>query len=177
MQFEMSFRRRCAIAVQGVTLKKIVSLLGEYYPNVDILIVALLKNNATVTFNNVEELLEYDNSGNYRIKELVIRTWSHQFRIEFELGFSIFAPYGTTVVVNFRLNNQNDCVGFQAKLNAIFNEMRLPMYYTILSKFSPIFHPIILLFLVFYLIRLYQLWPNIINTQTTSSQIAFSDRC
>ena len=140
MRFDISFKKRDAIALEKDTLKKLTTLLDEQYPNASISISASLKNAARVRFDNIEELLAYDNSGKYSIEKLSIRHYNYSHNtgvsIDFEQGLHMFFAYSSTICVSFEMESKDDCIAFRAKLEHIFEEMRLPFYYTFLSKIS-----------------------------------------
>jgi hypothetical protein len=137
MEFNIRFKNRYAITIQEKTMNKLILLLNEYYPNTDISISATSNNDDTVRFNDVKELLTYDNSGDYRIKTLNIKSGSnHYCEIKFNSGVSLFFQYDSTISISFGLERKDECIAFRAKLENIFREMRQPLYYTILSKIS-----------------------------------------
>jgi len=137
MEFKITFKEKHAIALQEKKINKIAILLKQYYPDANMSISALLKNEDRVWFNDIEELLAYDNSNDYRIDTLYIDTDSRgNYEIKFHSTASVIFAYDSTVSVSFYMENKDDCIAFKAKLKEIFKEMRLPFYYTFLSKFS-----------------------------------------
>ncbi|MCL2284651.1 MAG: hypothetical protein FWC26_15155 [Fibromonadales bacterium] len=137
MKFNIAFEEKCAIALHEKMISKIIVLLNQYYPNVNTSISATLNNKNSVQFNDLKELLTYDNSGDYRIETLNIDSGcKNNFSIKFKSSMSIFLAYSSTVSVSFCMETKDDCVTFKARLKEIFREIRLPFYYTILSKIS-----------------------------------------
>ncbi len=72
MNLKISFKCKDAIALNGETLKKLIALLDEQYPDSKSLIFASLENDTKIIFDNLEELLAYGNRGKEKIQNLVI---------------------------------------------------------------------------------------------------------
>jgi len=151
MKIKKKFEFMRAITIQENTLRKIIMLFLEYYPSVKMLISATLKNNDVIEFADIEELINYDNSRHYRIKELTIYGLRKEFTIMFRPVSHMFLSYDATISVIFCLDNKNDCVSFQAKMKEIFHEIQLPLHYTVLSKMPAFLSMLmVLLFLLLF---------------------------
>lgn len=156
MMLTTTIERKFAIALEKDTLKKIFSLLTEYYPDSSVFIFTILKNKSTLRFENVDELLNYDNFGDYRIERLIIEpiTFSSDYKIDFASMPHPILSYRSTVSISYTLDNKNEAIGFRAKIDAIFCEMKLSRNYTILSKISyPIIVVLPILLWFFYIAK------------------------
>jgi hypothetical protein len=136
MVFDNKFRVRNAIKVQKETLVKLFSLIKEYYPNENISISARLKNESKVKFENIEELINFDNYSSYKITSLAIDSSWPNLSIQFIQNSHCFLKFNSTIEISFRMDTKDNSIAFRAKVENIFVEMHQPLYYTIISKIS-----------------------------------------
>ena len=137
MKLEYSLKESHAISFNEETVNKLFTLLKEYYNNDNIIISSKLQNEADISFESIEELLSYENLGEFRLNELTIKSnGTSDYRIEIKKGSHFFFTYGSTITIRFSLDNIDQCIGFRAKLKYLLKEIRLPFSYTILSKIS-----------------------------------------
>lgn len=120
---------------------------------------AKLESGNDIYFDNLEELLEYDNYSNRRIKHLTIRL-SLGFYIEFSKSFSLYNSYNNTVNVQYLCSNSEDSIIIQDKLRDIFEKGKLPWYYTLLTKFS-----------IMYFWTIYFMWSAFWNLRNFGKEI------
>lgn len=135
--FSNKFKSKRALVVNEKSLTEIVTLIGRYYPDKEVSIEATLKNGGNKKFVALDELFKYDNAGNYRIEELTI--WFDSLsrgRLTFESTNDRFYHLidGTTMTLKYEMEKKEDCISFEANLYEIIKKMRLPLYYTVLSR-------------------------------------------
>lgn len=109
-----------------------------------------LENGNKVYFDNLKEMLEYDNYNNRKIKSLNLRL-SLNFNIDFTESISYISSYKSTTIARYSCNNSNDDIIIQGKLREIFEKNKFPWYYTLLTKITIIYFGIIMLILSFIL--------------------------
>ena len=127
-----SIRMKSSVALDESSLKALISLVNEYYPDNNARLIAGLRDNREVEFESVDKLLQHDNHGKARIVALCIMC-DKRYRLVFTCKFPIknFICL-STVEVDFSMDDDNNYRLFNDKLNEFFAKIKLPVIYTIM---------------------------------------------
>lgn len=160
MEYTTSFEYKNAIIVDAKMLREIEKEILKYCKYFEYS--AKLENDDRIKFDSIEELLEYENSKEYRMKSLniIAREDEHKYRNKVEIDFcaetAILSKYDSTIKVSMVTNNVNNRILFKENIEHIFSRHAQDKKYNKLAK-SGTFNKISLYFLICTVVLVYQL--------------------
>lgn len=132
-----------AIIVNEKLLLELEKIIYEFYE--DVSYEATLCNEDKIKFENLGELISYENIDERKIERLDI-DFGRVNSLTFTPTFSMAKSYQYTVTGNYKMNNSDKSIVFSNKVNSALKKNSRPKWYTFLTKFS------IAYFLLFLLI-------------------------
>lgn len=135
MKVKAKFGYKSAIVVDNDLLREINELITSYFIQPDYS--AKVVSNDEIKFDNLEELLEYDNFSSGRVKSLSVHFGSYD-EILFEedrTGWSINS-YTYSVKALFQTDSNDKSEDFKRKLKKLLDKKKQSILYTAASKFS-----------------------------------------
>ena len=158
MVINSNYEFKSAIVVDENLLREIDRLIKEENKEPEYL--AYLENKDEIQFESIDELVNYDNYENGRIKELQIRA-GYELLIDISPSISPFIRYRSSVKVDFVSNNSEESELTKIKFKKLFKKHKQSKMHTIISKLSlPSMISIIIIFGFTYLISLYVYYSN-----------------
>lgn len=149
MELRGNIRFTEAIVVDEKLLVQLENTLLEFYD--DVLYSVKLCNGDLIKFNNLQEMLDYENIDERKIESLQIG-----FNIIDELNFyptySAFCSYKCTVSGTYRMDNSDKSILFSNKVNDALKKARRPQWYTVITKISMFHFLIVELIICFFLL-------------------------
>jgi len=125
MKLDVKFKKKYAISLDEEKIKHVLSILDEYFSETNgegtfSSIKALLKNEATIKFESVDELFKYDNSGEFRIIELWINYGTYDCcTVSFEYNYHWLFTYGSTIVTTIQIGDKERFLEIRDKLERV----------------------------------------------------------
>lgn len=151
MQIENKFTYKNPIILTPNILKELEAILLDYYAELKYR--AILINKSAVTFDNLDELLAYDNFSKKRIDKLEIFNSDldsyGDLRIRIEVEIYPLTNYLETVVINYKFKDLNNEILFVEKIRNILDKSKPDRLYIFLSKF-PLYLLLFILSIIFF---------------------------
>jgi len=133
MQIKGNYKYKSAIIITPEKLRELDSFITTYYSNTNYRAETL--NGNEVKFDDIDELLNYDNSLKQKIKKLELRcSYNYDAVMRFHIGVSVPFSFAYTVDIDYVFDNTKDKAHYVNTVNHILDKMKAP--YAMLSKFK-----------------------------------------
>ena len=136
MKIVSKYNFKYALKITPNKLEKLISLFTEHYS--DLSFHATISDGNKIIFENLAELLDYENAKNKKIKDINIFGKlgynSSALRACIRVNTDIFLAHGNTMEITFSLPDRGSITAFTAKLDDCTKSMQQPLHYCFLSK-------------------------------------------
>ena len=122
-----------AIIVDEKLLRELEEIILNFYDEISYS--CLLCNDDKITFDSLDELLNYENVKTRKIERLSI-SFGYFNEIEFKTEMAMFSSYKSTVQGTFITEKYDESVLFTEKIKNALTKNRQSRWYTLMTKFS-----------------------------------------
>lgn len=153
MEKKNVFEFKSAIEISPDDLKDFENLICKYYNQLNYRV--LLKNGNSITFDDLNELLVYDNDAKDKIIKLNITGGKYDFSSDIDVTFVAGSPYYTafssSVKVEYKVSDPEKEILFLEDMKKFFRHLRAEPWYLFFSKISS-FHinALVAIYFVYY---------------------------
>lgn len=169
MKINGKWKYKWAITVTPEAMRELETLLEIYYENIRY--TAYLRNKSKVDFENLDELLEYENIDGREIVEIVVYGGLDYDSTAMSLGLEnetgLFVNYKSTVNASYTVKNPDDEMTLTTRLTALFNKAK--SRHALIRKIC--LYDLLMIFLIIIAINILLIAPTSNNSKSTRDWI------
>ena len=135
MNIHGSFKYKSAIILTRERVKEIEKTLLKDFNDLNCYVITYSKD--TVRFDTIDELLDYDNFGEWKIKSLHIdgtKPGGQKIEIYFRAEMGLLVSFSSTIEISYTVSDLKEIVALKEQALLIFKKCKAP--YNLISKFA-----------------------------------------